>query len=190
VLYLSNETRRHGVAMASGIDVATVSFQNLVTAGLAAFAALKAVQGVMRDLTAAGSRTVNTGLAAMRGGVGVNFLSRVALGAHALTGADPATTEAAVASIRQSVERAKAGLGWDAVMDTLARLGVDISAPVEDIVTRQLPALLQSRSLPQALAFGSALGFDQRLIEALRKGPQQFQAAMQQAGPIAANSEQ
>ncbi|HZT88315.1 MAG TPA: phage tail tip lysozyme [Stellaceae bacterium] len=187
---LSNETRRHGVAMASGIDAATVSFQNLVKAGLAAFAALKAVQGTMRDLAATSERTVGTGLAAMRAGTGVGFTSRVALAAQSLTGADPAATEAAVASIRQSVERAKAGLGWDAVMDTLARLGVDISAPVEDIVTRQLPAALRRRTLPEAIAFGSAMGFDQRLVEALRKGPQQFQAAMQQAGLFAVTPEQ
>lgn len=176
-----------------GFRVWTTGFNTMTTAALAAFTALRAVQGVINGIVQSTARSAQTGFGAGWAGVGVNQFSAIANAAFGATGASREGTQ----GLLQRLARERAGLHSGAVRDLselqkqLGMIGINWDQDPTRIM-EQLADWASRRPAAEVQARAQQMGLDPLLAEMLMRsgGAAGFRRQVQQAEATATTTGQ
>lgn len=174
---LGAQSNRIGTQIAAGINQGTVSLSRLTTTALAAYGAVKTVQGAVKTLNDAISGGAETGRRAGYAGTSAGFMSRLAIGANIRENVSKDQTEQTLVGFRQMAESARQGKLDENRARFLSQLGVLNLALRNDIdpeeqqreMLRQIGERFKGMGLPQAVNIGREIGLDPGFTTALRK---------------------
>lgn len=125
---LSNQSLRTGSQVASGANVGAAGLTNLASAGLAAYAALKSVQGVLSSIQNATNRGSELGRRAPELGVSTGWASAFARAANAATGVDIEAVYAEQEADRNFLKNWASGQNVDrGRINELQKAGINVS---------------------------------------------------------------
>lgn len=170
-----------------------------MTAGLAAYTSLKAVQGMVLGTGRIARETAQTGRQAMAAGAtnNVRGFSAYALAASETVGADPAQVQQDIADLQQNIItfRERGREGWTGRLENLAKAGVAISPEERDLTFDKLmdriaDRLATLRDPATRLNWAQAQGFGPGTANFLALERSQQRRALQEATPRATTGRQ
>ena len=190
---VTQQSRRAGLAVQQGAKQGAYGLMALASAGAAAFAAIKSIQGAYQQFTSTIGRTDALNRVAQQTGVSAVWLNRLQNAAYVRTAAAPEQTAQSVYNLRQRIERLQAFGEWSDELEKLSILGIDFTKGTPDEILQRifqtdLPKHLAGLSLPRAMAFGQSIGLSRELTQFL--ATRNVQQEMQQAAPFSMTPEQ
>lgn len=166
LLNLGAQSRRAGTNVAAGGNTAATGFASLARQALAAYAALKTVQGMLKTIGDTAAKGASTGRVAELAGVSPSWLESMKRAANIRAQVEGETTQNTINEYAKRLQAFKQYGQYSEQFTYLQHHGIDLTASVEQQFS-QIQKVLQGMTGPQAQAFGQVGGFE-ALVSAFR----------------------
>lgn len=184
---LWQDLRKNSINTAASFDTATVSVKGLVSAGLEAYAAFKAVKGVIDEVARTLSQSERSFFASRYGGVSGQWLTSFQGAAYKASGIPYDQSAGFVENLRTSIEsfRTPGSPGYSQMNQTLKSLnmlGINWWSTSTQGAVGSIEDYLQKLSPEQARAVAPGMGIPVGLLPHMQRGSRGAAAAEREFG--------
>ena len=201
---INNQSRRTGLSVQAGARQGQTGLLAMASAGAAAYAAIKSIQGAYQQFTSTIEQTAGLDRLAKRVQVTTNWLSKLQIAAYTSDARVPYEDSASgVSALQTFFKRMPLGDVDTARLTGLGMLGVDITRAREEAKTEQdflqnileqtaekLAAIRRLQGAAAAQAAGEKAGFSPAMSQFLSLGGANFRQSLDRAGRTAVTPEE
>jgi hypothetical protein len=179
LVVLGSQGRRSGAEVAAGANIAAEGLANITASGMAAYAAVKSVQGLIQSMSGSASYGAGIGRMAPEIGSSSRFVQDFANAAKIAVNADPAAVTADLRSLSTDLEAwHRRGIMAGRLREVMIG-GVDLSSDdTVESAMRKIEANLHAMSTTEAAMRAQLYGLTVDTGRFARQGPTAVNAAM------------